>query len=1148
MKELERIRLVNFFLYEKLDERLGHISAVFGPNASGKSSLIDAIQIVMFGANARNVSFNAQGDESGHRGGRAPRTIRQYCLGQYGSEPTDRVRAATTTYITLVFRDSASGEPISVGVCLYASGDRPDHEVLGRYVVRGVELSMSDHLDRSQGDERPREWAVFRSDLLRRLGGQGEDVFFQDSDRFMRQLLLALGGHAGQTNVSNFMRAFRFAITMRFNKVVDAIVRDDVLEAKPIDVEHFRKVTETFRDIRQLIADIKAKLADGDAVEVEFAKAAAEVAKVATWRALQADVQLEIATVAHDGAAQASNQAEERLEKMQAEHEQVQADLEFNKEKLARVQRLREQHRAHVELGELKRQIQAASERTVKWERELKTGVALVQRVLASAAQAPTLAPWHKEMTAAAASLEADLAGFERDTLAAAVARAASVARQGRNRLLEERMALEGERREAESQMKSAQQALARAEQGRSELRPEVRRLLVELRDHGLDAVPVCDLVRIASPDWQPVIEGYLGGNLESLLVREQDEGQAFRVYRAMTGARAVYGAKLVRESRYRLGRAVSAGSVAELINGDSPAAVNYLRSLFGDTRCVSKDEEALAGTRTLTQDGMYISDGSIDRIRPLRPEELRVGRATADRRQAWVNEVQRARAELARLDALLAGLKKLDDDLSYLTAPTTLDGAVRALTEAAEARAEADSLNRRLQEAGDAEYRALIEQEERAKGEVDHFSARQLELAGELGSARKGLEVLRAAEASAKLVYEQAHAAAQAARAADGFSHDLAARQWDHLLQKYGAPAARVDYCEAQAKGADTRLRSAVSAGMARLGQFLQIYREHIDEEVFADWVRSRTWLTDLLHRLRDTTLVEKEAEAEAAYRAAQEAFRNDIAYRLSEHLEWLDKRIDSLNSVLKTCPTFSNRERYAFRRVIREEHRELYNFITQVGVAGPNDDLFGAGKLPEQFKELLEARLDTGKAGVRTPLEDYREFFTFDIEILREDDVDGRAKRVGWLSKRLGPGSGGEHRAPLYVIAGAALASAYHLQRGRAEGLSLMLIDEAFNKMDPTNIIATMRYLETLGLQVFMASPGENQGILTAFLNRYFDIVRDPTANAIEIEGHDVTEESRRLFREDLPDFNPGLIDYEIEAMTRDMTANAAAGGARG
>lgn len=43
--------------------------------------------------------------------------------------------------------------------------------------------------------------------------------------------------------------------------------------------------------------------------------------------------------------------------------------------------------------------------------------------------------------------------------------------------------------------------------------------------------------------------------------------------------------------------------------------------------------------------------------------------------------------------------------------------------------------------------------------------------------------------------------------------------------------------------------------------------------------------------------------------------------------------------------------------------------------------------------------------------------------MNILREDATTGRQKIVS-QPKRIGHGSGGEHRAPLYVIAGACIS----------------------------------------------------------------------------------------------------------------------------
>jgi hypothetical protein len=362
-------------------------------------------------------------------------------------------------------------------------------------------------------------------------------------------------------------------------------------------------------------------------------------------------------------------------------------------------------------------------------------------------------------------------------------------------------------------------------------------------------------------------------------------------------------------------------------------------------------------------------------------------------------------------------------------------------------------------------------------------------------------------------------------------------------MLEKHGCNYSdMVAYADDQQRLSRNRMSNAVNAGNTGLGTFLEKYREQAPHDLTTDWQKAKAWLKELLQKLHDTQLAPKKAEMDDAYRTSQETFRNDVAIALNNNLEWLSDTMDRLNAVLRECPTFSNGERYRFRRVVRPQLESLLRFVKNVAAFGPTEDLLGGpGELPEEFKALFEDKVAPGAAGVRSPLDDYREFFEFDIEILREDPLTKTSKVVGHLSKRLGPGSGGEHRAPLYVIAGAALASAYRLDRGNTGGLRLMLLDEAFNKMDLTNIIATMRYLEELGLQVLLASPGENQPILTAFLHRYFDILRDADNNAVMIEGRDVSPETRALFRSDLPEFNPELVEQELAVIRGRPTAEA-------
>ncbi|MBK6927239.1 MAG: hypothetical protein IPH15_06650 [Comamonadaceae bacterium] len=347
---------------------------------------------------------------------------------------------------------------------------------------------------------------------------------------------------------------------------------------------------------------------------------------------------------------------------------------------------------------------------------------------------------------------------------------------------------------------------------------------------------------------------------------------------------------------------------------------------------------------------------------------------------------------------------------------------------------------------------------------------------------------------------------------------------------------------CNRRSNGAKDDSRQKASSAMQKLSAFLVRHNEFMPAGTQDNWRSARAWLEARVVILTETGLRENKARMEDALSAAKSTFRNDVAVALHEHLEWLSDTINRMNEALRLAPMFTNNERYQFRSHVRPAYAVLLRFIKDVALYGPTEDLLGgAGELPKEFEELMREKTVPGSAAVKSPLDDYREFFDFDIEVLREEASTGTTKHIGWLSKRVGSGSGGEHRAPLYVIAGAALSSAYRLERGDNTGLRLLVIDEAFIKMDPRNIVATMRYFEELGLQVFMASTGDALGSLTAFLDRYYDIMRDAESNVVELEGHDVAPETREMFRADLPEFNPELVEEEVRRQFQPRTGEA-------
>ncbi len=1133
MKFLEHIRVVQFFLYEKQDIRLSEITGIFGPNACGKSSMLDAVQIAMLGANTRLIALNAQADEH-----KTTRSLRAYCLGQYGESPDHRVRENATTYITLVWRDAESSEPTSMGVCLYASADREGHEILGRYLIRGINLKMGDHLEIVDGKERPRQWSTFRHELVKKSKTTGEEMIFPDSERYIRAVLLALRGSGAPPSQEAFTRAFRFALRMRFDKSVDEIVRNDVLESRPTNIKKFKDVTESFRMLAERVSQVEAKIADGERVAAEYSKAAQESQRAVMWGVLSKLATVELLTESLSKATQAKEDAEKTLEALTEEHLKISSEISAAKFEAKRFREQREAHSAHKDYGALQTAINTANEKIKEKRQEILTNLSLVSRTLNDASKFDVLKSRSAEIQTAVDSiifLEDQIDSLTKELIETKLRPALNVAQIAAGELQVHETMIAHELNEAKRKLEISKSALARIKEGRAPLDGNVQQLLTELRDHGLNPIPVCDLVRITEPSWQPVIESYLGPNVQALLVPADQEADAFKVYRGLSGKNAVYGAKIARESRQQGGRIPERGSVAELIEGDNPAAVAYLRRQFGNILCAVDDIEALRGHRTLTKDGM-LSGIDIERLYPVAPNHLRIGAGGRSYREAVQKEYN---ALLSAVQSIEKTKKTFSDLLTALRNIANKDLVTKFILntwyEMYNSQNEAAAKTKLMKDAADEEYVMLGNAEQEWESKASQLEPRKEELLKEIGTAANILEGCKTAEQQEQARRELAYKSAEEAQRDPQYDHDFGLRQWDIFLEKHEMKyQSMVDYFDKQQESAKKRMGIAINSGAKELGIFLEKYREQAPQEITVEWIKAREWLLDLLKRLNDTQLVPFKEEMDAAYRTSQETFRNDVAIALNNNLEWLEETLSRLNTVLRECPAFSMGERYRFRREVRPKFASLLKFVKDVAAYGPTEDLFGGpGAIPEEFRQLLEDKITPGSAGVPSPLDDYREFFEFDIEILREDPVSKTAKVVGHLSKRIGPGSGGEHRAPLYVIAGAALASAYRLDRGNIDGLRLIVLDEAFNKMDMTNIIATMRYLEQLNLQVFMASPGENLGTLTAFLHLYYDILRDADNNTIMLEGHDVSPEARIMFREDLPEFNPILVEQQLAAM---------------
>lgn len=1137
MQQLERVHLVQFFLFEAQTLELDATTAIIAPNGAGKSALLDALQIVLLGGDRSRIRFNAQAGGS-HRA----RTIRDYCLGVFRSGDEGRKRRTATTYISLVFRDTDTGEALTAGIALGASVDEPDHRLHGLYLLPGVALDLADHVEQVKGKELPLAWTTFREMALRRCkAAGGAPELHTVAERFVKDLLLRLrASPTASPDINAYRKAFLNALNLQRVEDVDLFVRTLVAEDRPTDIARFRALLESFRQIRDRIEQVRQRIEAAEGVERQYDRIATQAVRAASYRTLAAEYARDLYGEQLERAEGAVTTAEDALADTRRRLVDARAERDTLRDEQTRAKARLQGNSGYGEQAQLDELAGRDRERLAQLNKELLREIGFVRDTfrqldalalggIEAGAVDAARADWDAWHAALSALADGDALPWTPEDLFTSASQALRAAEPLREKVDQHARQLHAAHDKARDALLAARQNQKRLAAGQAELHADTVRLMSYLREAGIDARPVCDLVRVADVAWQPAIEAYLRGNAEALLIPAADEERAVKLYRSLSGGRSVYGVKLALSSQARdvRGKEAAAGSVAALLDGVNADALAFLRRQLGELRCVDTEAELVRSRQGLTRDGLLARGGSIERLRLPAAGELRIG-ASDNRARLRVlhEEIEKAEREVREIEPLL---RRADDSQRSLARLAEADAVAQALHERAIEHRQLAGRYRTAQEnrlaaldpdllrLSDA-VRTLTAQLGECEARTDALVGREAVAVADLDRSRRLLAGLR----------EQEQRVAR--RAVDAFKDpdvdpNLIERHRDELDAKVESLEERGATCERRADESDRQLAKLLPEAWSALAQYARDHSLDVDFDANA-WRPALALLQRELAQLRDTDLVRYEGEARQAYDTAVDTFRAGVAAALNDNFIRLRQQIATLNRTLRSSPPFSNNERYQFHYDVVPEFRELERFIRRAVDVGGEDTLFGtAGEVPAAFRDLIE---DGAAARTATsPLDDYRRFFRFEVQIRQDDTV------IGTLSERMRSGSGGEHRAPLYVIAGAALAAAYGKSEAHPGGLGLILLDEFGDKIDAQNARATTNYLRSLGLQLVLAAPDTAQGTLSGVLDSYIELFRD--GDLLQAERIEVQAAARALLLSDQFDLHPELLAEETARIER-------------
>lgn len=1110
MYELERIVLHNWGRLASQDIDVRGSVAVLGPTGAGKSTIIDALQVIITGGSSTYYDLNKS------TGGRNERTIRDYCLGFDSHISTEGPeRNAADALIALVFRDRLSGTPVTIGLILSAHVSERLHDLRARFVAPGLALHLG-HLIEARDDGR--QVVPVATRLIEKL----------------KQLCPGLRNHAGSaiSYVDDYLLAMRpkstapdsrqvlrnFKESIAFEPIDDPtlFVRKHILEEDHIDVEALKGSIERYRFLESEVKKREQQLEEIVEARRRMQVWAQHIVRhnmlsfqIAHAERRRLDLVIERLHVKRDDLGRDIVREQE----IKRRHEQA---IHQYGEDILRLKSLLAEAPASTHLRSLD------AERTAELEKQ-RLGRSGAQRRLGQLLRLgeltniPDRVPLHmRDALAAARELVTLTRGRAIETLMSFETELVTLERRllplvsARQSLLQQEDGVRGQLSTMKGRMDELEQAIGNAATGAILSQP-VRDFIQLLKAEGISATPLPDIVDVSDPAWAMALEMLLGPNREALLIAPDHVAEAFELlYRNRNLDRGKLDMCRLIDTRKTRGwrGSTSANSIAAILVTTDADARAFIERQVGRFERAETDDDLRRMEQAITKRGKTTAGMGLRVYRDIQP----IFGKTAQR-----SALERAKAELAELSesyrALLLVREALTTALAAITA--TQDEPADALAACLGQIADADAALR-----GNAQAREQAETPETRKTR-DEIKALESDIRGYRTEIIEDIEprIKELHDADTRLQIEiGVNLKDQEARKRD--EQQAEAREAQELLQTLIGLIGIENGVE------QARARVAVAAEMAPMGKDPaalladMVARDRpeadglprlADESVkrgrtlFIQFVNLHIGSSPIVEEgdveiLRWCQLKERQLEQDElrhyheAFREARIQMEKDLTEglinRLSDKFQKARAQIEKLNRNLDGRK-FTG-QTYAFRYHINQAMKPVHVLADaiarapQAGLAILEDEALDP-RVKEGFRELMR-RL--GDEALVKDLQDYRKFFDFDLEMTNANG------QVTTLSKRSVTGSGGQKQAPYYVAVGAAMAAAYYPKSSHddPEGVGLVVFDEAFNNLDAPNTQSLLSFFADLHLQIIVAAPDKVRGMFLETVDTIVSVNRRP------------------------------------------------------
>lgn len=1104
-KAITRICLNN---WHYIDAKVLHLNKEInfftGHSGSGKSTVIDAIQMVLY-ANTDGRSFfnKAAADDS-------DRSLIEYLrgmvnIGENNQAEYKRNRNFSTT-IVLELEQTVSGEKECAGILFDVETATNEYSRLFFWHKGGLfgDFYRRDGRALSIGEMKDAMQNTFSR----------EDYFFtSSSERFRRNLYdIYLGG----LDMEKFPRLFKRAIPFRMNIKLEDFVKEYICMEQDIHIEEMQESVVLYGRMRRKIEDAMEEIGELAAIgdkyrEYRQSREQEDLYRYRLERLYLLQLELRIMEL-QDKAGEAKKdislqrESEDRLTadraKLQLRYDQVNRELAGSG-----------YADAEAKLSALEEHMQLLDRSILKWER-----------------LSEDLGRWEEE-DAASNQMLWDIEKFRKGSISG------EEIERLKKSLKEVSQEAEKQRHEAQSELRSLKKEydtlendLVQLKLGKKtypreleEARREIEKKLYDKYGKSIPVKVLADMLDIRDEKWRNAIEGYLGANKLTLMVEPKYVRDAMEVIETLDGKRFFRVSLADTERILEQENKGKEGALWEEVEAREPYVSAFLLFLLGNVMKCDSVESLRRCRMGVTADCMLYQNFQLRRLNPeYYTKKAYIGEKSLRQRQKELQaSLEDIRKRMEELEGLVQEAGRLGS-YEYLTSSSE-DYLVllRDMEEKKDKEKQKKRLEKQLEEIGAGTVEGL-------KEEIKELSAQREVLERQIEGIR-----FRIHDRELEADKESKEHLAKSAELEEGrrrlSGSQVQAEEFERFLSQIRQP--RYDRLIGESS---ELIRKAGERSAEEKNILVDIRTEYLRKHphrAFSPSGDDNKVYEELLNDLSCDSLTEFQEKASQQAVIAIEHFKEDFIYKIRSAIKEAYIRRDELNRIIRKLNF--GKDKYQFRitrnRGIFGEYYDMFmdesleidpstlssSMKNQVNLFSMEHE----NKYGTLMNDLIHVFLPPDSANAREQEEalanmlrygDYRTYLSFEMEQI----VEGEERLVIGLSRMIRKNSGGEGQNPLYVALLASFAQAYHINQtprlSRRPTIRLVVLDEAFSKMDAEKVASCIELIRGLGFQAIISATNDKIQNYLENVDKTF-VYANPNKKSIsiqEFEKKDFTE----------------------------------------